>query len=218
MFGDNLRPFAVHAGLLRGLNFLLDPRIDTQQLTGLYELEIAAAVRRLSAHARAAVDVGANDGFYTLYFAAQPRIARVVACEPDKSHLQRLESNLALNRKVMTDKVSVNPVAVGSDRSAGLRPLDELLEGCPEPILLKVDVEGAEMDVLNSGKRGLTSRKLMLILETHSASLERQCIEFLEGMGFRCSIRKQGWYRVFVPELRQLPHNRWLIAERSGTL
>src|SRR5689334_19373810 len=101
LFGDTAGPRSVSTGLLRGLNFFNDPRIDTQQVSGLYEREIAGPLRRFASRARAAVDVGASSGFYSLYFAAQPGIARVVACEPDDISLQLLERNLALNGRAI---------------------------------------------------------------------------------------------------------------------
>src|SRR5947209_20456554 len=83
VFGNERKPFAVNAGLLRGLKFEIDVRIDTQQLTGLYEREILSAVRRFASRARTALDIGAGDGYYTLYFASRPGIRKVIACEPD---------------------------------------------------------------------------------------------------------------------------------------
>ena len=212
VFGNEVRPFAVHAGLLRGLTFEIDVRVDTQQLTGLYEREIRSAVRRFASRACTALDIGAGEGYYTLYFASRPGIRKVIACEPDLERLRLLERNLALNPAHGTEKVSVHPVCVGV---AGSQDLETLLKGNPEPMLLKIDVEGAELEVLESGKDVLGRRDLMLIIETHSPELERECHAFLRRLGYECTIRKNGWYRKIVPELRHLPHNRWLIAERA---
>ena len=212
VFGNTARPVPVHAGLLRGLTFEMDAQVDTQQITGLYEREILSAVRRFASRACSAIDIGAGDGYYTLYFATRPGIRKVIACEPNPERVRLLERNLALNPSYETSKVSVRPVWVGSP---GAQDLEKLVKDVPEPVLLKIDVEGAELDVLKSGQGCLTQRDLMLIIETHSAELERDCLEFLRGLGYECRVQKKGWYRKIVPELRHLPHNRWLIAQRA---
>jgi predicted RNA methylase len=213
VFGNEQRAFAVHAGLLRGLTFEIDVRVDTQQITGLYEREIQTAVRRFASRASTALDIGAGDGYYTLYFASRPGIRKVIACEPDPKRIGQLERNLGLNPSCEANKVSVRPVCVGIP---GAQDLETLIQNTPEPVLLKIDVEGAELEVLESGKDCLARRDLMLIIETHSLALERECIDFLKRLGYECRIRKNGWYRKIVPELRHLPHNRWLVAERAN--
>ncbi len=55
----------MNRGLLKGLNFFIDPRAQSLLLTGLYEREILSAVGRFAARARTAVDVGASDGLST---------------------------------------------------------------------------------------------------------------------------------------------------------
>ena len=63
LFGDSVRRYAVRAGLRKGTHFILDPCVDTHQVNGLYEREIASAVRRLSRLANSAIDIG-HDDFY----------------------------------------------------------------------------------------------------------------------------------------------------------
>jgi predicted RNA methylase len=215
MFGSEPRAFAVHAGLLRGLRFEIDVRVDTQQITGLYEREIRTAVRRFASRACTALDIGAGDGYYTLYFASRPGIRKVIACEPDPQRIVQLKRNLGLNPSCEVNKVSVRPVCVGTP---GAQDLETLILNTPEPVLLKIDVEGAEMQVLESGKDCLARRDLMVIIETHSAALEQGCVDLLSRLGYQCKIQKNGWYRKLVPELRHLPHNRWLVAERTAAI
>jgi len=214
LFGNKPRPYRMRAGLLRGLRFEVDVRIDTQQITGLYERELLGPVRRLAARAHSAFDIGAGDGYYTVYFAAQPGITKVVACEPDPQRSRLLQRNLSLNSSRGIERVSLLPVCVGSSKASGFQDLESLVKGSAEPVLLKIDVEGAELDVLESGRAALSRGDFLIVIETHSAELERDCAAFLEKLGYKCAIVKNGWYRKIIPELRFLPHNRWLIAER----
>jgi hypothetical protein len=50
------------------------------------------------------------------------------------------------------------------------------------------------------------------IIETHSLDLENGCIELLRSAGFQTRVIPNGWWRVFIPELRPIAHNRWLAA------
>lgn len=63
-------------GLARGLTMRLNMQNQTQRFLGLDERELATYLKRGLARARSAVDVGANDGYYTLIFLQSP-VARV---------------------------------------------------------------------------------------------------------------------------------------------
>lgn len=139
------------------------------------------------------VDVGANIGYNTVHAArlAGPR-GRVVAVEPTPDNLETLRSNVAA---AGLSNVVVAPVAAG--RVAGLRelfvrgetsavnslfaqscyaevtavlrvpvvPLDELVDGAAD--VVKLDVEGAELEVLEGMPRLLRTLHAVLIAEWH---------------------------------------------------
>ncbi len=148
---------------------------------------------------RTVVDVGANIGLNTIYFAARVGpTGRVIAVEPAGDNLAVLRDNVARNRLA---QVTVADVAAGrarETRSFYLRgdvsavnsfyedsvyasvtdlvvvpvvPLDELVEG--EAHVVKVDVEGAELDVLAGMTRLLGSRSLVLVVEWHPLLQEK---------------------------------------------
>jgi FkbM family methyltransferase len=139
------------------------------------------------------VDVGANIGYNTLYAAHRVGAAgRVYAIEPAQDNLSVLYANLFANR---LRNVIVLPYAAGSlsevksfflrgDISAVnslfkdnfyaaitqtvevlARPLDDLIPGTPT--LVKIDVEGGEIEVLQGMSRLLNSQSLRLIVEWH---------------------------------------------------
>ena len=139
------------------------------------------------------VDVGANIGYNTVY--ASRRVGptgRVVAIEPAADNIGVLRENIGTNG---LDNVVVRPVAAGRAhevRDFFLRgevsavnslfpnsvyaavtgieqvqvaPLDDLVD--VDPDLVKIDVEGAELDVLAGMTRLLRSSALRLIVEWH---------------------------------------------------
>src|SRR5688572_13246292 len=111
---SGLHPHAVRRGLLRGLTFYIDPAIKSQRLLGLDEMEIAHQIHQLAADARSAMDVGANDGWYSLYFASRPNVQRVIAFEPCANLLDQVRENFALNDPKFATKVSCVPKFVGN--------------------------------------------------------------------------------------------------------
>lgn len=145
------------------------------------------------------VDVGANIGCNTVYAARRvgPR-GRVIAVEPAGDNLSVLRRNLEQNQ---LDHVTVAAVAAGAEtgsRSFYLRGdvsavnsfyaesvyasvtdvvrvpvarLDDMVEG--EADLVKVDVEGAELEVLAGMPRLLASPRLHLVVEWHPLLQEK---------------------------------------------
>ena len=139
------------------------------------------------------VDVGANIGYNTLYAAHKvgPK-GRVYAIEPSQDNLAVLYANLFANK---LKNIFVLPYAASStpevkqfflrgDVSAVnslfqdnfyadvtdtvkvlAAPLDDLIPGFPD--VVKIDVEGAELEVLQGMSRILQSPKLRLIVEWH---------------------------------------------------
>jgi precorrin-6B methylase 2 len=212
VFGES-RARLITVGLLRGLRFVVDPHEKTQRILGLDEKEIAPALRKATEGARTAVDVGAHDGWYATFFASRPNIAHVIACDRNQVVVDRLVENVNLNG--FAGKVTVHVVAVGGSNAAGFRSLDDLLMKEAPPFVIKIDVDGGELDVLTSGMTVLREQDCSLIVETHSLELERACMACLQQLGYETTVIPNGWYRRLVPELRLVAHNRWFIAGRS---
>jgi FkbM family methyltransferase len=148
-------------------------------------------------------DLGANVGFYTLLAAklAGPT-GRVVAFEPVPRNLGYLRRHLALNHR---EDVTVVAAAV-SDRSGTARfrdgpahtvgtlatdggyavdvvALDDYTSS-PAPRVIKIDVEGAEADVLRGAHRVLRTVRPIVLLSTHSTALRLECTALLRDAGY----------------------------------
>lgn len=156
-------------------------------------LRIHRQIDALASAGATVVDVGANIGYNAVHAARRvgPR-GRVVAIEPAPDNVAVLERNVAAAR---LSNVIVHPVAAGREsgrRKLYLRgetsavnslypescyakvtdvvevpvaPLDDLVEGMAD--LVKIDVEGAELEVLEGMTRLLGAPKLSLIVEWH---------------------------------------------------
>jgi FkbM family methyltransferase len=157
---------------------------------------------------RLIVDAGAHIGLATVYFARRFPGARIVALEPEASNFEMLLRNVAAYPNVVAVKCGlwshsarleiVNPLAqtwsfrvaetsgAGACSAIGVSELlDEYGDGHPID-LLKIDIEGSEIEVLGSSKRWI-ERVRCLVIELHdrfrpgcSAALDRA----IEGEGF----------------------------------
>ncbi len=173
---------------------------------GLHEFAEMAFVAHLLCPGDLFADIGANAGSYTVLAAAVAG-ARVVAVEPVPETAERLQANLELNgvtdrvavhRVVITDVPgtvlftadadTVNRIAAPDDHGRRLvevpaTTLDALFTGEP-PILLKIDVEGHEAAVLQSG-RGLLAEGSVLALVVEMGDRSGGAARMLANEGYQ---------------------------------
>lgn len=163
-------------------------------------------------------DVGAHVGLYSLLVADQLSEGRVVAFEPHPSNAETLRSNAELNdapvecvQYALSDteedtgftlnggpaeargRLSLADESGANSTSVHTVPGDQLVERneIPPPDVIKIDVEGAELDVVRGLKETLSREECRLVYcECHPDLLEDQnqtCadVEFaLERAGF----------------------------------
>jgi FkbM family methyltransferase len=136
------------------------------------------------------LNLGANIGFFALSLAARERALRIHCFEPQAAARARLEWNVAANQ--LERAVVVHPVAVGREGTLRLVhapqagsasafieggeaeevasvSLDRALEICdtPEVALLKIDIEGGELEVVEGGSEATWRRIRRVALEYH---------------------------------------------------
>lgn len=209
-------PRRIRAGLLRGLRMQLDLAYHSQRWLGLQERELYGWVRQFARNIKTAVDVGANDGVYTLYFLARTSARKVYSFEPSLDCLQELKENLAVNNLTGDERLEITPRHVGASNAEGWTTLDSLASTIVPPCLIKVDIDGGESDLLRGASACLGLPAIRWIIEVHSKALERDCLRVLKDAGYHVRIVHNAWWRRVVPELRQVELNHWLVAHRGG--
>jgi len=174
---------------------------------GWYE---ADKVRRFAAAisgARVVYDIGAHVGYYSVLASRVLGCAgQVVAFEPDPQNVAFLRQHLKMNG---IDNVQVAEAAVsdrcgtamfqqdasrymGALNQGGSLPVrtlsvDALLSSAefPAPDVIKIDVEGAEQQVLSGAERTLRSKHPLLFVATHSNALHSGCCQFLKSLDYK---------------------------------
>ncbi len=211
LFGRGPRPHKIWFGVGARRTFILDPANESQRILGLHEIEIgsifAAQVRTI----RTFLDVGASDGYYTILALCLNPSATAIGCDPHEPYRESAEDNYRLNFPGGGPVMKWESQLVG--RQAGQTTLDRLAEHHEGPFLVKIDVDGAELEVLRSGERLLSRRDCRVLLEVHSPRLEAEVIGFLTAKHYTCRIVGNAWWRSVIPERRPGELNRWVFAE-----
>jgi Methyltransferase FkbM domain len=209
---SGLAPRTIRGGILSGVAMELDFANHTQRWLGLQERELNGWFQRLSKGICTAIDVGANDGMYTLYFLAKSPARKVFAFEPAEDSLALMRKNLALNGFEGDPRVEIVMRTVGTAVNGQDVDLDSFLNTIQFPCLIKVDIDGGELSLLHGARRLLASRDVRWVIEVHSVELQEKCLEVLHAANYRTFTVRNAWWRHILPELRPGELNQWIIG------
>ncbi len=170
-----------------------------------YEREFLEALAVYIKPGELVLDVGANIGNHTLFFAGVCG-ARVIAFEPNPRSADLLRANIAANG--LDDMARVEEIALGASEGAGementggennlgaasvkidgegaivIRRLDSI-ELAERPVLIKVDVEGMDLDVLKGAEQTLRTHTPIVAVEAADRATFLAIASFLEGLGY----------------------------------
>jgi FkbM family methyltransferase len=215
----------INAGPAKGLLYPISLPLDKAIWTGVYEAKLAGLVSAAVNAGDVCYDIGAYRGFFSGVFALAGA-GTVVAFEPfpeNCAQLQRLaEVNpglpLLIEPVAVGGKDGFSDFKVMSDSSMGklscsgfqpladtkestrvrIQTLDSLMkEGkYPAPNVVKLDVEGAEVDVLRGATAMLTARRPSLFIEAHSDALAQECTDLLGQLGYNVSVMETPEERI----------------------
>jgi FkbM family methyltransferase len=169
------------------------------------------------------IDIGANEGYYSLLFAkaSLKNSARVFAFEPHVDNYKKLSENIILNN--LTRKIKSFNVALGNTDTTStifmmsskygsqasllkrhkfkkfseinIKPLDSYSHYFTTKIsIIKIDTEGFELDVLKGAKQIIQQHKPVLFIELESSRQIRGQID-VEKI---CSLLKKMNYILFT--------------------
>lgn len=178
---------------------------------GLHEVNEMAFALHLLRKGEHFLDVGANIGSYTV-LAAGAVGAKVTAVEPIPETFVHLQRNVVLNElsnnvrscrmglsrqnsvlRFSSERGCGNHVLAPDENLAGLdvsvTMLDQLVDE-DVPVLIKIDVEGHELAVLQGGEKTLADPRLLAVIMEINGSGERygiadsELVDIMRGHGF----------------------------------
>ncbi len=210
-------------GPLRGCRWIAGSAVHSCWL-GIYEWEKARLLQRTLEPGMVFFDIGAMAGYFTLLAArlVGPQ-GRVYAFEPLPRNLAYLRRHVAMHgfdnvtmvEAAVSDSSGVATFEPGAHASAGrlaqrgslqVRTIaldEEIAAGrLPVPHAIKIDVEGAELDVLQGAGRTLRIARPRLFLDIHDflgpsfVHLDKDCKNLLHSFGYQ--FRRLGKHDVYA--------------------
>ncbi len=174
---------------------------------GSYEFDKQKFMTKTVHAGTVAYDIGANVGFYTLLFSVLVGDqGSAVAFEPVLSNVAFIQRHLQLNHR---RNVQVYQVALGQTTGEALLELGvnnsmarlsatgsvrvplyrlddwrQQFQARP-PTYLKIDVEGAEAEVLDGARLTLIEYRPAIFLATHGLGVHRRCLAILGELGYQ---------------------------------
>ena len=197
----------------QGLYFWLDANTDNGFILGFYEEDLASFLASNIQSGSVFYDLGAHWGYFSLL--ASKLVGdkgRVYAFEPMPRNFRHLQKNLEINstqqielfnlavsekigkvRFSNTDDSFANTYVTNS--SGNLLEicainLDSFIEkeGILPPDFIKIDVEGAELDVLKGAKETIVHFRPKIHLSTHDVhvpGIDNECRKWMKEVGYR---------------------------------
>ncbi len=202
---------------------------------GVHEPMLTTVLRSVLRRGWTVVDVGANLGYFALLAAKQvgPE-GKVIALEPFPDSYRLLTRNIEVNKLANVlalplaagerkeerafycyERANWNGFRIGDRPPIGqirvtVRPLDDLLEREPRVDLIRMDVEGAELEVLRGAAETLKKHRPVLAMEVHARYLQesefKELIDRVEGLGYTIEMWWERWRE-------EMPWRRWSSGE-----
>jgi len=217
-FSDETKTHTINA---RSVDFRTDSYGEFQRFRNLMgERDVIGEVLGCLKSTDVFYDVGANVGMYTCFVASELGADRTIAFEPHKGNADRLVENLRYNgldvrvvRIALSDAEGTVDLMIASEQiSEGEHAIatsdatqtieidanrgDTLIEDrdLPKPTVVKIDVEGAEFEVLEGLRATLQDSCRLVFCEVHPRKLrnfgsdKRDIHQLLQSSGFEMEI------------------------------
>jgi hypothetical protein len=209
---DRPVPMRIWRGPFRGARIVMNPRHSLRKVAGLYEHELNGWLEQALPRVSRVLDVGANDGYFSFGCAAAFRRAgvnaEIIGIEAQQQHVDQLRASIAGHAGV---NIQIVHAYAGAEVRDGMVTLDSLSVTTRERTLIKIDVEGAEEDVVAGAQLWMHPSNWFLIEVHHERLLPRLTATFA-AHGHRLRQVDQQPLPFLGREERDLG-NWWLVSD-----
>jgi len=213
-------------GPCKGLKWIVGSGVHGMWL-GSYEADAQLLIKNCDIADTIAFDIGANVGFYSILFSrlVGPK-GKVMSFEPFPRNVNYLKRHIEINS---ISNVEIHDMAIGNKNGlmrfdtkshhaqgrigdtgeieVNVHTLDSIEVPALPVSIMKIDVEGAEADVLQGGKLFFKKHRPIILLSTHGEKEVKDCKKILEEYGY-----------VMFPIEQKLNCNEWLIKPKESLL
>lgn len=211
---DRPVPVRIWLGPLRGARIVMNPRSSLRKILGLYEHEINGWLDLALNRASRVLDVGANDGYFMFGAAAAFRRrgvrAEITGFEPQARHVEILRRSVAAQGP-LDARFNIVHARVGREVGEGMTTLDQSPADNRHNTLIKIDVEGAEIDVIEGARSWLNASNLFLI-EVHKEEYLDQLKSTFAQHTLKLNLVSQRPLPLLGREERE-QSNWWLVSD-----
>ena len=204
----------VWRGPFRGARVVMNPRSSLRKVLGLYEHELNEWLDRALGRVSRVLDVGANDGYFTMGCAAAFKrlgvAGEIVAFEPQARHVDQLTAAIREQPPSAT-RFSIVPSMVKRQTGPGATTLDALTILDRTNTLIKIDVEGAELEVIAGGLSWVADTNLFVI-EVHKAQYLAELVAIFRERG-HALVQVDQRPLPFVGSDAREAANWWLVSD-----
>ena len=191
-------------GPLKGKKWIAGSHNNSVWL-GTYETKQSLEFVEKSKNSQIFLDLGAHAGYYTLLYKAVNKDALVYSFEPVANNYNFLKEHIKMNNfrnviffnEAVADEDGVLKFARGNSVGGKLsssgdmevsaiklsRLIDEKIIEFPD--LIKMDIEGAEFQVLQDLEPYLTMHKPVIFLSTHGDEIREDCLNLLKNLNYK---------------------------------
>ena len=205
-------------GPFRGARIVMNPRDSLRKIVGLYEHELNEWLEEALRRVHRVLDVGANDGYFTFGCAAAFRRlgkeGNIIAFEPQPRHVAILRKSVT-SQKPSNVRFRIMQTIVGKELKLRMTTLDAVRWDTGEPTdktktLVKIDVEGAELDVVEGARSWLHPSNLFVI-EVQEERFVDQLRALFGEHDLRLVPQTQNPLPFIGREVREA-NNSWLVS------
>jgi len=203
-------PLRILAGPFKGTRLILNPACSKRKVFGIYEHVLNPWLKQILPDIEVLWDVGANDGYFTYgcanAIAQHHRAGHVISFEPELAAQPGLQQP-ATWPQYADIQFEFIPLFVGSTLAPSTITLEAAYRERPslheKTALIKVDVEGSEVDVLKSAA-SLLQAPNHWVVEVHGDPLLDPVLNCFAAANRAVDVHPPEPHWLFGPEARTI--------------